>query len=123
MPADGLGALESLQWTPLATRGAEFVLRTHAGPLPPWSLGVAESCRRHAVHGGLVNASVATDLPQFRHSASGGGSTLLGPDGQVMARAGDGGECTVSATLLIGEHRIGERRIGERRDTVEALPG
>jgi len=101
----------------LARAGAEFVLRTHAGPLPPWSLTLAHCCRRDAVYGGLVNASVASDLPQYADSPTGGGSELLGPDGRVLARATDGGERTISALIRLGEPR------GERGETAAELPG
>lgn len=97
----------------LARAGAQFVLRTHAGPLSPWSLATAACCRRDALHGGLVNASAATDLPQFLGSPSGGGSALHGPDGAVLAAAPDGGEHTVSAVL----------RLGSGRDAARELPG
>jgi predicted amidohydrolase len=89
----------------LARAGAQFVLRTHAGPLPPWGLSTAACCRRDALHGGLVNASAATDLPQFLASPTGGGSALHGPDGAVLAAAPDGGERTVSAVLQLGSGR------------------
>jgi hypothetical protein len=82
--------------------GAQFVLRTHAGPLSPWSLAGAACCRRDAVHGGLVNAAADGELPAFAHSASGGGSALHGPDGATLASAPDGGEWTVSALLRLG---------------------
>jgi hypothetical protein len=89
----------------LAGAGAQFVLRTHAGPLSPWSLASADCCRRDAVHGGLVNAAAATDQPQFLDSPSGGGSALHGPDGAILAAAADGGERTVSAVLRLGSGR------------------
>jgi hypothetical protein len=82
--------------------GAQFVLRTHAGPLSPWSLSGPDCCRRHGVHGGLVNASVASEPASFLDSASGGGSALHGPDGATRARAPDGAERTVSALLRLG---------------------
>jgi hypothetical protein len=89
----------------MARAGAQFVLRTHAGPLSPWSLSTAACCRREGLHGGLVNAAAATELPQFLGSPSGGGSALHGPDGAVLAAAVDGGERTVSAVLRLGGGR------------------
>jgi hypothetical protein len=89
----------------LVRAGAEFVLRTHAGALPPWSLAGPACCRRDGVHGGLVNTSVATDLPQFLDSPTGGGSALHGPDGEVLASARDGAEQTISAWISIAGRR------------------
>ncbi len=96
----------------LVRAGAQFVLRTHAGPLPRWAHGVAASCRRDGVHGGLVNASVSCGLPQHRYSPSGGGSALLGPQGEVLAQASDGLESTISAVLRLA-----------RLPTLAAQPG
>ncbi|MCU0761132.1 MAG: hypothetical protein MUF07_18290 [Steroidobacteraceae bacterium] len=89
----------------LARAGAEFVLRTHAGPPTPACLAGAASCARERIHGGFVNAAVTTDLPAFLDSPTGGGTALHGPDGATLAMAEDGGERCVAARLSLGSGR------------------
>ena len=97
--------LEPMLYQCLALKGAEILLMTVTGGSNAAS--ATATARDNRIYTMGVGNSVSPGNPGFPEAAGAGegGSVIVGPDGNVLARTANHHEDTISAALPIGEFR------------------
>ncbi len=91
-----------------AMKGAEIILRTATGGFTP--IDIQATSLYNNVYTVLANNAYSPDNPPFFADAGGGGSSIYGPDGKLIAEAQSEHEQGVTATIPIAAFRKRHRQ-------------